>query len=118
MLPNSFVGRNHEIAIAFNHIYDRGHLALWGGTGMGKTYLLRYIASPQIWQEYELDLSQAVIVFLNCESINPFTPSSFWREILQLIKRKLHSESAIQTEIDKLLTTEPTKRESLQLIKK
>jgi tetratricopeptide (TPR) repeat protein len=114
--PEPFVGRNSEIAIAFDTIYHRSHLAIWGGTGMGKTYFLRYIASPQVWQKYELDSSQAVIVFLNCESINPFTPSSFWREILKLIKRKLHRESAIQAEIDKLLDTETTKRDSLQII--
>ncbi|MBD2338348.1 ATP-binding protein [Calothrix sp. FACHB-156] len=117
--PEKFVGRTSEIAAAFDQIYNRSHLAIWGAPGMGKTSFLQKLASPAAWEEHGLDPSEAVIVLLNCENLSPFTPSGFWREVLSLLKEQLDSEPKLQAEIDTLLTKGQTSKDSLrQILKK
>jgi AAA domain len=117
--PERFVGRESEIAAAFDQIYNRSHLAIWGGPGMGKTSFLQKLESPQAWEDYGMDSSQALIVRFSCESIVPFTPSSFWGEILSILKEKLEGESALQAEIDTILQArEKTKDNLRQLLRK
>ena len=101
--PERFVGRNSEIEIAFDQIFSRGNLAVWGGSGIGKTSFLELLTSPEVWQLQGQDPEAAVIVFLNCLSIQPFNAHSFWREILSLMKNKLDSNLALQMNIDTLL---------------
>ncbi len=114
--PEHFVGRTSEIAIAFDQIYNRSHLAIWGGPGMGKTSFLEKLASPQTWEENGLDPSQAVIVLLSCENIYHFTPSGFWQEVLSLLKDKLDDKPTLQAEIAKLIEEGKTTKDSLHLI--
>ncbi|MBH8561417.1 ATP-binding protein [Nostoc sp. CENA67] len=117
--PERFVGRESEIAAAFDQIHNRSHLAIWGGAGMGKTSFLQKLESPQAWEDHNMDFSQAVIVRFSCESITPFTPSNFWGEILSLMKDKLPDESALQAEIDKFQLAEDKTKDSLrQLLRK
>ncbi|NEO45185.1 MAG: AAA family ATPase [Moorea sp. SIO4A3] len=98
-----FVGRRSEIQAAFDQIYNRSNLALWGGPAMGKTSFLEFLASPQVWQHYGQDPSQAVIVLLSCQSIQPFTASRFWKEVFNLLQEELHSEPDLQEQIQTLL---------------
>ncbi|MFN6477986.1 ATP-binding protein [Nostoc sp. DedQUE07] len=117
--PEHFVGRTSEIAAAFDQIYNRSHLAIWGGSGMGKTSFLQKLESPQAWLDHGMDSSQAVIVRFSCESIAPFTPSDFWGEILSFIKDKLAGQSALQTEIDAILQAgKPAKDNLRQILRK
>ncbi|NEP53204.1 MAG: ATP-binding protein, partial [Moorea sp. SIO3C2] len=101
--PDRFVGRQSEIQAAFDQIYNRSNLALWGGPAMGKTSFLELLASPEVWKQYGQDPSQAVIVLLSCESIQPFTASGFWQEVFNLLQEELHSEPDLQEQIDALL---------------
>ncbi|NEO49207.1 MAG: hypothetical protein F6K55_35990, partial [Moorea sp. SIO4A3] len=101
--PDRFVGRRSEIEIAFEQISNRSNLAIWGGPGMGKTSFLELLASPDVWKEYGQDPSQAVMVLLSCESIQTFTASGFWQEVLTELIYKLDSEPDLQTEIETLL---------------
>ncbi|MBE9002738.1 ATP-binding protein [Nostoc sp. LEGE 12447] len=116
--PKHFVGRSMEIAAAFDQINNRSHMAIWGGPGLGKSSFLELLTSPQVWKEHglESDLSQAVIVLLSCESINPFTSSGFWQEVLSCLKDELESEPALQTEIQSFLDKGQTTKESLRQI--
>jgi hypothetical protein len=117
--PEKFVGRTSEIAAAFDQIYNRSHLAIWGGPGMGKTSFLEKLASPQAWEEHGLDPSEAVIVLLNCENLSPFTPSGFWREVLSLLKDQLDDKPKLQAEIDALIAEGRASKDSLrQVLKK
>ena len=97
--PEYFIGRTSEITAAFDTIYNRSHLAIWGGPGMGKTSYLDKIACPQTWVEYGLDSSAAVIVLFNCQSLYPFTPAKFWAKILTIMDDKLDNEPELQAEI-------------------
>ncbi|NEO93648.1 MAG: ATP-binding protein [Moorea sp. SIO3G5] len=101
--PDRFVGRRSEILAAFDQIHNRSNLAIWGGPGMGKTSFLELLASPEVWQEYGQDPSQAVMVLLSCESIQPFTASGFWQEVLTELIDKLDSEPDLQRDIETLL---------------
>ncbi|MDJ0796017.1 MAG: ATP-binding protein [Calothrix sp. MO_167.B12] len=114
--PEHFVGRTSEIAAAFDQIYNRSHLAIWGGPGMGKTSFLEKLADSQTWEENGLDPSEALIVLLYCENISPFTPSGFWREVLSLLKDKLDDKPALQTDITQLIEQGKTTKDSLRQI--
>lgn len=117
--PERFVGRTELIAVAFDQILSRRNLAIWGGNGMGKTSFLRFIESPESWQLQGHDPSQAIVVYLNCLSIDPFLPGNFWREILKLIKEQLESEVSYRSDIDKLLEkAEVTKDNFRQILGK
>lgn len=101
--PDRFVGRRSEIQAAFDQIYNRSNLALWGGAAMGKTSFLKLLASPQVWTKYGQDPSQAVIVLLSCESIQPFTAPRFWQEVFNLLQEELEGEPDLQEKIQTLL---------------
>ncbi|MDF5708791.1 MAG: ATP-binding protein [Nostoc sp. S4] len=117
--PEHFAGRASEIAAAFDQIYNRSHLAIWGGPGMGKTSFLQKLESSQAWEDHGMDSSQAVIVRFSCENITPFTPSDFWREIISLVKDKLVGQSRFEAEIDTILQAgKPTKDNLRQILRK
>ncbi|KYC38204.1 hypothetical protein WA1_38330 [Scytonema hofmannii PCC 7110] len=111
-----FVGRKYEIAVSFDQISQRGHLAIWAGPGMGRSSFLDLLASPAVWQEHRLDPSKAVIALLSCENIQPFTPSGFWREVLSVMKDNLESEPILQAEIEQILVQGQTTKDSLNKI--
>ena len=95
--------RKNLIAVAFDQIYHRSNLAIWGGPGMGKTYFLELLRTEQVWESQKIDPSIAVIIYLNCQEIKPFTPANFWRKIINLIIEKTQDNSILQP----LLLKEP-----------
>lgn len=114
--PQSFTGRSMEIDAAFDQIYNRSHLALWGGPGMGKSSFLEQLISLEVWEKHQLDSSQAVIVLLSCNTIIPFTPSGFWREVLSNLKDNLESEPSLQKEVQNFLDKGESTKESLRQV--
>ncbi|WP_246162604.1 MULTISPECIES: AAA family ATPase [Brasilonema] len=116
--PERFVGRIYEIAAACALVNARGHVAIWGGPGMGKRSLLEKLASPQTMEEHGLDPSVAVVVLLSCESITPFTPYGFWEEVLKEINDKLDRGSQLQVEIETFLGEGGASRNSLRHVLK
>ena len=109
-----FVGRKSEIITSFKQISNRGHLAIWGGLGIGKTTFLQLLASPITWKEHGLEASQAIIALISCKSINPFTPSSFWREILTLLYDD--ASEALQSDIQQILDEQTVEKGDLRRI--
>ncbi|NER06251.1 MAG: ATP-binding protein [Okeania sp. SIO3C4] len=101
--PERFVGRENLIAIAFDQIYNRSNLAIWGGPGMGKTSFLNLLTSHDVWESQDLDPSKAVIVYLNCQETQPFIPANFWRKIINLIREKTKDNTILQSIIRELL---------------
>lgn len=117
--PESFVGRDDLITIAFDRISTRTDLAVSGGPGMGKTSFLELLASPEVWQEQGHDPGAAVIVLIKCLTIEPFNAHSFWRIILSQIKSKLEGNPEQQADIDILLDKDKvTSADLLQVLRK
>ncbi|NEN91306.1 MAG: AAA family ATPase [Okeania sp. SIO3H1] len=114
--PESFVGRENLIAIAFDQIYNRGNLAIWGGPGTGKTSFLNLLTFEQVWQSQGIDPSTAVIVYLNCLEIQPFKPANFWRKIINLIRERTKDNPTLQAIILELLENYESTTEHLRYI--
>ena len=116
------MGRKYEINSTFAQIANGGHVAIWGGLGMGKSSLLKYLESPEVWQKRGFDPSQVVIVYFSCSRLKPFLPSKFWREILNSLAEKVQKDASLYSEINTLLAkTEVNKdhlRQGLRLIGK
>ncbi|BAY12526.1 ATP-binding protein [Calothrix sp. NIES-2098] len=112
--PDYFFSRNSEVRIAFDQISRRAHLAIYGSPGMGKSSLLRYLASPIVWQARGRDATKAFIISINCTGISPFTPSGFWREILTLLQDEAEGDDSLQADIHQLLQEERVEKGDLR----
>lgn len=98
-----FVGRKAEIESAFDQMFSRSHCAVWGGAGMGKSSLLRLLATPEAWQMRGHNISEVAIATVSCLTLSPFSAASFWRKVLNEIKSKADSGSSLQLAVDRLL---------------
>jgi hypothetical protein len=116
VLPMFFIGRTNEIETAFDQILSRGHLAIWGGAGMGKTSFLEMIAETQTWTFRGHDPTRAVVVLLSCLSITPFTAAKFWNEVFLMLKEALEDEPEIRAEVEGVLDRQAASKESLRSI--
>ncbi|NER50775.1 MAG: ATP-binding protein, partial [Symploca sp. SIO1A3] len=114
--PKHFVGRKAEIATAFDQIYHRSNLAVCGSSGMGKSSLLEQLISPEVWEQKGQDISKAVIVLFSCLSIFPFSSTSFWQEVLSLLRDEVDNDSTLQAQIDKFLEQGQATKDSLRRI--
>ena len=103
--PEYFIGRKRGLRIAFDLMSKdyRGHLALYGISGIGKSSLLYLLTFPEVWQQRGKDYSKAFIVYLNCSEINPFTPSAFWREVLSLLREETEDNNELNACINEIL---------------
>ncbi|MEM1167624.1 MAG: ATP-binding protein [Cyanobacteria bacterium P01_H01_bin.35] len=102
--PEKFVGRISELYTIFDQINNRGHSAIYGSSGMGKTSLLKYIKSPNFWDEKGLDFSEALIVYYNWEG--SFTPNSFWQKVLEELINEAEGDEDLQSKIYDVLKAE------------
>ena len=114
--PGQFVGRTSELYTIFDQINNRGHAAIYGSSGMGKSSLLKYIKSPNFWDEKGLEFSKALIVYHNCEV--SLTPKSFWQEVLKKLRNEAEGDTDLQGKIDDVLTKEEIEiRDIRQILK-
>lgn len=102
--PDKFVGRTSELYTIFDQINNRGHVAIDGSSGVGKSSLLNYIKSPIFWQEKGLNFSEALIVYHNCGG--SFTSNSFWQEVLKELRNEAEDDVDLQGKIDDVLQLE------------
>lgn len=112
--PEQFVGRESQIETAFDQIYHRGNLAIWGGPGMGKTSFLEVLTSPEVWQLQGHNSDNAIMVLVGCLSIYPFTSNRFWRTVLEKTRSKLDSALVSQMGIHELIEKDPVTSSDLQ----
>lgn len=114
--PLKFIGRTSEIETAFDQIFSRSNLAVWGGPGIGKSSFLELLASPPAWKLRGHDPSNAVIVILSCLSIEPFTATNFWREVFVLLREQVSDEPDIEADVTKLIDKGDTNKDCLRHI--
>ncbi|MEH1788590.1 ATP-binding protein [Nostoc sp.] len=102
--PDKFVSRRSYINAAFlDVIPNRTCMAIQGSNGMGKSSLLRYISSPEIWTKEGFDPSEVLIIFLNCFQIQPFTAIGFWETVLNSLKKEAKDRVVLQSAIAQIL---------------
>ncbi len=114
--PTYFIGRSSEIATAFDQILSRSNLAIWGGSGMGKSSFLETLASPQAWRFRGYDPSRAITVLLSCLNVTPFTGQNFWREVFLVLKDQLGNDPDIQAEVIELIDRGETTKDCLRAV--
>jgi hypothetical protein len=102
--PGQFVGRTSELYTIFDQINNRGHAAIYGSSGIGKSSLLKYIQSSNFWDEKGLNFSEALIIYHNCE-VSP-TPKTFWQEVLKELRNEAEDDTDLQDKIDGVLEKE------------
>ncbi|MFM6134688.1 MAG: ATP-binding protein, partial [Sphaerospermopsis kisseleviana] len=98
--PYWFVGRSYQFDRAFEQIQSCSSAVFYGFHGVGKTSFLRYLASPQHWDErYKYVLlknsKKYILIYVNCDLIENLTFSEFWREILN--KEEVNSLEELNT---------------------
>jgi predicted Ser/Thr protein kinase len=91
--PRYFVGREEEVTACFNTLAGpvRGSIAISGEPRMGKTSLLTYIAQVGADEGWGQPYTRNHFVLLDCQSVSRFSPTRFWRRVLDLLARRVDS---------------------------
>jgi hypothetical protein len=98
-----FIGRKEEFRIVVSQILNSSDWVFYGSHAMGKTSFLKYLAAPETWQKQDENnflVNNYFFVYLNCKSIDNFTFSIFWQEILNELISKT---DFMQSEINQFL---------------
>ncbi len=98
--PESFIDRERVIDLIFDHIRSpqRGNVAISGGLGMGKTSLLRYISDPKVAGGQGLTAPDTLLIYLDAQSVTPFSAERFWRRVARLAVRVEQADLEAPTE--------------------
>jgi energy-coupling factor transporter ATP-binding protein EcfA2 len=80
----------------------RSPIAILGEHGFGKTSLLRYLEHIMQEEKWGQPQTHLLPLYTDCSIIEPFTPTSFWRGILQQLNQS-QSNFDLQIIIDGLL---------------
>jgi len=87
--PEEFTGHRNQVGLALSALNRRGHVLFFGEPGMGKTSLLRYIASPASWSAFGFDPDKVLPVYVDCSSVRSFSAMTLWQEIASASQVKL-----------------------------
>jgi tetratricopeptide (TPR) repeat protein len=94
-----FIGRKREVRTIFDRLANPtpGSTAVSGETRIGKTSLLHYISSPKIAKKWGLSPEKCTFIFMDGQTIAPFSPLEFWHYVLKsLAARKAHEAGYIE----------------------
>lgn len=99
-----FVGRRRELDLLYGHVAgpQRGHVAVSGPLGIGKTRLLHQLADPLMAASYGLDVNRYLFITLDLQSVTPFSGVRFWRRVAWLTQRQ-RPRPRLQAATDALL---------------
>ena len=100
-----FAGRQRELDLIYGHVAgpQRGHVAVSGPLGIGKTRLLRQVADPRMVASRGLSPERYLFVGLDLQSVTPFSGPRFWRRVAQLMQRQ-SPRPQVAGAIDQLLS--------------
>jgi hypothetical protein len=87
--PKVFVNREREVDLIFGHLKatQRGNVAVSGPLGIGKTSLLRYVASPAVCATRGVSAPRYAVLYVDVHSVSPFTAVRFWHRVARLLSR-------------------------------
>ena len=81
--PSHFIGRDEEVDTIMSRLVSpgSGSSAVSGEAQIGKTSLLRYIASSRVLERWGLEPSQDIFIEIDCQILAPFSPLLFWQMV-------------------------------------
>ncbi|MEO8082717.1 MAG: winged helix-turn-helix domain-containing protein, partial [Ardenticatenales bacterium] len=84
-----FVDREREIDLIFGHILasQRGNVAISGSLGSGKSSLLLHVSHPEVAARVGAEPPATTLLYVDVQSVTPFTFEAFWRRVARLIAR-------------------------------
>ncbi len=97
--PERFIGNEREVKDILDRLANPAHgsTAVSGEAQIGKTSLLHYISSPEVAKEWGLSPEKCTFIFVDSQTIVPFSPMEFWRYVLKsLAARKVHEPDYIE----------------------
>jgi hypothetical protein len=98
--PEHFVGRKKEVKAILDRLAGPApdSTAVSGEALTGKTSLLHYISSPEIAEKWGLSPEKCTFLFVDSQTIIPFSPMGFWRYVLKsLAAREVHDPGYIDS---------------------
>ncbi len=83
--PERFIGREREVKAILDRLAGPApdSTAVRGEALIGKTSLLHYIARSGIAKEWGLSPEKCTFIFVDSQTIVPFSPMGFWRYVLK-----------------------------------
>jgi hypothetical protein len=97
--PEHFIGREGEVKVILDRLANPAHAstAVSGEMQIGKTSLLHYISSPKITEKWGLSPEKCPFIFVDSQTIVPFSRMGFWRYVLKsLAARKAYDPDYIE----------------------
>jgi AAA+ ATPase superfamily predicted ATPase len=97
--PERFIRREREVKDILDRLANPAHgsTAVSGEAQVGKTSLLHYISSPEVARKWGLSLEKCTFIFVDSQTIVPFSPMEFWHYVLKsLVARKAHDPKYIE----------------------
>lgn len=106
--PEDFVGRRDIISYAFNQIKNNSNCLFYGGSGIGKSSLLRYLVEPTSWEtkKYNIDINDYYVLEIDCESIENLSVTNFWKEVIGELDQETANDTKLKDNIQKILAQE------------
>lgn len=100
-----FAGRQRELELIYGLVAgpQRGHVAVSGPLGIGKSSLLRQVADPRTAALRGLNPGRHLFVELDLQSVTPFSGARFWRRVAQLARLR-SPRPQLAAALDRLLT--------------
>jgi hypothetical protein len=96
--PERFIGREREVEAILDRLAGPApdSTAVSGEALIGKTSLLHYISSPEIAEKWGLSPEKCTFIFVDSQTIVPFSPKGFWHYVLKsLAAREVHDPGYI-----------------------
>jgi hypothetical protein len=83
--PERFIGREEEVKAILDRLVSPApsSTAVSGEARIGKTSLLHYISSLEIAAKWRLPPEKCTFIFVDSQTIVPFSQEGFWRYILK-----------------------------------
>jgi tRNA A-37 threonylcarbamoyl transferase component Bud32/archaellum biogenesis ATPase FlaH len=99
-----FIGRDGIIDNCYNRLAGpvRTSVAISGEHGIGKTSLLHYLMFIAREEEWGQPYTKNIFIYVDCQSVKQFTPTRFWRHVLELLD-DAEDTPALHQEIEPLL---------------
>jgi len=97
-----FFGRKSEVEEIFSLIENTQCISIVGQRRIGKTSLLKYISSPKIIDQYEMDHSKFLFIEIDLQGLGDLSRSEFFSTMLEKTKMRIDEEILVD-QIEKVL---------------